>query len=422
MAGNIVYAHKENKPGSKVIEERLPSLGLKDKTKLLRGALNIEYFKDITRPMLYRICSKEGDPAEAVHDLILQTMHEQRHFSKLLSPFFAPPKNLTISVNGIDVIPFGTAAGLDKNGDALAVLGQIFGFQESGTVVLYPRKGNKKPRVAVDEMNFGLYNAQGFPSKGLEYFIDNISEYRRNGGNGIVYASVCGLPLSEKNAVPTAMEEMETLVTKLRPFVDGFVWNPFSPNTAALTKLRHPVIFYKTAQLMTQLAPNKLRLVKMGPYEPEETYNALNLIGKFLDGGGHGIVTTNTKTFPKDRLPEHVREDWGYSSAGRSGEFLREYRMRSIRDTRRAFPDAVIIGTGGISTPHDAYSTFKAGATMIEGYTSYTFLGPCLVTWLMRGISEDLELDGFDNLKQLQMVVKDLAKRNISPRHDLLIY
>jgi dihydroorotate dehydrogenase len=413
----IKTGNETNEP--EVANDRLPSLGLKERLKLLRGTLKMEYFRDVTRPMLYKLCN---DDPEAVHDLVLKTMHEQRHLSKLLAPFFVPPKNLAIKVNGVDVIPFGTAAGLDKNGDALAVLGEIFGFQESGTIVLHPREGNKKPRVAVDEMNFGLYNAQGFPSKGLEYFLNNISEYRKDGGRGVVYASVCGLPVSEKSAIQTAMDEMEILVTKLNPYVEGFVWNPFSPNTAALMKLRHPLIFYETSQLMAQLAPDKLRLVKMGPYEPDETFAAMKLIGKFLDGGGHGAVGPNTKKFLKDQLPEHIGGTWGYPSAGKSGESLRGYRMRFVMDTRVTFPDSTIIANGGISTPDDAYSTFRAGATMVGNYTPNTFLGPSLAAWLMRDVSMELWSNGYDNLKQLQMIVKDMAKRGISPRYERIIY
>ena len=374
---------------------------------VLRKTLDPERFNKVVRPMLYAVC--RNDP-ENVHELVLQTMHASRRFSSMVAPFFAPPKNLTIKINGADVVPFGTSAGMDKNGEALDMFSRMFGFQESGTVVLRPREGNQKPRIATDEKSMDLYNAQGFPSKGIDYFLKNIAEYRENGGKGIVYVSVCGLPSSEKNAVDVAMSEMEEITARLNHFVDGLVWNPFSPNTAALKLLREPEIFYRTSKIMAQWAPNKLRLVKMGPYEPAEKGSNIRLLGRFLDGGGHGMVGPNTKMTPKDQLPEWIRKGWGYGSAGRSGTFLKEYRIRSVSDARMAFPDAVIIGTGGIFT-EDAYPTFIAGANMIAGYTPYAYYGPGLVKPMMGAVSRELMRNGFEDMEELQANIRHIARK-----------
>ena len=87
--------------------------------------------------------------------------------------------------------PFGTAAGMDKNGDALEAFSYVFGFQEIGTVVVHDRPGNDKPRVASDPANEDLYNAQGFPSKGKNYVKEKLHAFRPIIGSApVVYASI----------------------------------------------------------------------------------------------------------------------------------------------------------------------------------------------------------------------------------------
>ena len=185
--------------------KKFPELNLMDKAMLLRGLRNPDYFRNEARPRLYKRC---GNDPEMVHELMLDLLHRDgKKISMLLGPFFAPPKGLSVRINGIDVVPFGTAAGMDKNGDALLVFQQIFGMQEPGTVVLNPREGNKRVRVATLDAELDLVNAQGFPSMGLDYFARNIAEYRRAGGKAKVYVSICGLPVSDGNVIETAMKE-----------------------------------------------------------------------------------------------------------------------------------------------------------------------------------------------------------------------
>ncbi len=380
-------------------------LNLFQKVKMLRGLPNTDYFSHTVRPLLYSLC--RNDP-EAVHELTLELMKSHGTLIQKIVPIFVkPPENLKIKVNGVELIPFGTSAGLDKNGEAFAALEPFFGFQESGTVILKPREGNKRPRVAVLNQHSDILNAQGFPSKGLDYFINNLYSYRKAGGKGVIYVSICGLPLDEKDAIKQATEEMKVLMGTLSNDVQGFVWNPFSPNTAALAVLRNPDVFFQESSLMKAMAPDKLRLVKIGPYEPDEKEKVLKLVAAFMEGGGHGVVTTNTKMIPKERLPERIKDDWGYPSAGRSGTFLKSYRMRSVSDLRSAFPDAVIIATGGISDHNDAYNTFIGGATMVAGYTPYTFRGVGLVQEMMKGVSSGINHAGWGNLSNLQKRVRE---------------
>ncbi len=374
---------------------------------LLRGAIDSEYFNRVARPLLYRICN--NDP-ETVHELMLENLRKHGESIRSLSRFFfRPPENIKITFMGERMLPFGTAAGMDKDGDCLAAFENIFGFQEPGTIVVPQRGGNPRPRVAVLEDEKDILNAQGFPSRGLSNVIPVLYNYRKGGGRAKIYASICGLPVSESNAVETAMSEMKILIGTLKKDVDGFVWNPFSPNTAALKLLRAPIVFKETSKLMAEMAPDKLRLVKIGPYEQAEKNAAMGLVASFLDGGGQGVVTTNTKLIPKEQLPDSIKVSWGYPSAGRSGRFLEPYRFTSVRDIRQEFPQSVIIATGGIYTAASAYYSFLAGANMLEGYTPYTYYGAGLLRKIMKGLSGALKERDM-TLTDLQNEAKTLRK------------
>ena len=55
--------------------------------------------------------------------------------------------------------PVGIAAGFDKNGEAVAGLGDIgFGFVEVGSVTPEPQDGNPKPRVFRLSQDHGVIN------------------------------------------------------------------------------------------------------------------------------------------------------------------------------------------------------------------------------------------------------------------------
>ncbi len=359
-------------------------------------SLRNPWFFRVVRRELYR---RYKDP-ERVHEAALRMMNEYDGVLRKRESEFDFPE-LTITIKGRRMKPFGTAAGLDKNGEALIPLSRIYGFLEPGTVVVNPREGNQRPRVSSDSSRGDLYNAQGFPSEGLGYFLSNIQTYRdgtRDGTQVPIYVSICGLPLSEEKPVEVAMQEMTQLLDDLDPYVDGFVWNPFSPNTAALAALRNPEVFKQHASLVANRAPEKLRLVKMGPYDGDKKEEWMKLAEAWLAGGGDGIVAVNTYMVPKEEVPS---ESWGYPSAGRSGRFLRPYRLRAVKEARQAFPGAIIFATGGIDDGDDAYETLKY-ADAVEGFTPYTFHGLGLLRKIMQGVSRNLRKDGYNSLEELR--------------------
>ena len=360
------------------------------------GLVNPWFFRNFVRPMAYKIV--EGD-AERVHEIALETMAANKDIIRdVASQFYYP--NLKVTFCGKSITPFGTSAGLDKNADALEPLSYIFGFHEFGTVVVNPREGNKRPRVVADAKARIVYNAQGFPQKGLEYTLKKVRKYREDGGKGTLLANICGLP-PEVDKIQIAHQELRQLVSSLEPYVEGLVWNPYSPNTAALKMLRTPEEFKHSAEIITDCAPEKPIFVKMGPYEdcPEEQEPWLKLAHAWTQGGGTGFVAVNTKMVNAEKVP---LKEWGYPSAGKSGKALQDYRRRAISDLRKTFPDAEIIATGGIDSGNEAWDSFSRGANVVAGYTPYIFEGFGLQRNIAREIQNNLSLLNYDTLVEFQ--------------------
>src|SRR4029434_8765442 len=73
----------------------------------------------------------------------------------------------------------GLAAGLDKNGRCIAVLGAMgFGFVEVGTVTPLAQPGNPKPRMFRLTSAQALINRLGFNNDGLQGLTQNVKGSR----------------------------------------------------------------------------------------------------------------------------------------------------------------------------------------------------------------------------------------------------
>jgi len=103
------------------------------------------------------------------------------------------------------------------------------------------------------------------------------------------------------------------------------------------------------------------RWAKLSPNVPDITAIA----GAALEGGAEGLTLTNTLLGLALDI-ETGRPVLGAGGGGLSGAVLHPVAVRAVWECRAAFPDAAIIGAGGVRSGRDAVEFLRAGADAVQ--------------------------------------------------------
>ncbi|NBP75529.1 MAG: quinone-dependent dihydroorotate dehydrogenase, partial [Crocinitomicaceae bacterium] len=168
---------------------------------------------------------------------------------------------------------------------------------------------------------------------------------------------------------------------QLFPYVDYFVVNVSSPNTANLRDLQEKE---PLTALLTELKNrNSLKekpkpiLLKIAPDLTNLQLDDIIEIIRFTKIDG--VIATNT-TIGRDDLITDSKLLMQYGAGGISGKPLAKRSTEVIRylhdNSKGEFP---IIGVGGIHSADDALEKLAAGASLIQLYTGFIYEGPGIV-------------------------------------------
>ena len=281
--------------------------------------------------------------------------------------------------------PVGMAAGFDKNAELVSELSDLgFGFVEIGTVTPRPQDGNPRPRLFRLKADGGLINRMGFNNKGVGPAAERLRYFAKNrGGRQVIVGGNIGKNKDTPNA--DALSDYLSSFRELFDAVDYFVVNVSSPNTPGLRDLqeREPLTKLLTAlqQENGQQAAGNGGLTKpiLLKIAPDLTNGQLDdIIVIVAETGIAGIVATNT-TISRAGLSTNSDTVAQLGAGGVSGLPLRERATEVIRYLHQqsggAFP---IIGVGGIFSAEDAEDKLRAGASLVQVYTSFIYEGPAL--------------------------------------------
>lgn len=272
--------------------------------------------------------------------------------------------------------PIGLAAGFDKNAemvDQLEALG--FGFIEIGTVTPRPQPGNDKPRLFRVKEDQGLMNRMGFNNKGAAVAAAKLKSRKSKilvGGN-----------IGKNKDTPNdqALSDYLICFNELFDVVDYFVVNVSSPNTPGLRDLQEkgPLTeILRELQIRNhQRATPKPIFLKIAP---DLTFSQLDdIIDIVKETGIAGVIATNTTINRKDLKTSKETLD-AIGAGGLSGQPLKYRATEVVRylcdRSENAFP---VIGVGGIASTSDALEKQKAGASLLQIYTSFIYEGPGVV-------------------------------------------
>ncbi|MFC2082829.1 tRNA-dihydrouridine synthase [Candidatus Bipolaricaulota bacterium] len=268
---------------------------------------------------------------------------------------------------------FELAPGLD-----LACLGAV----TTKTITSQPKTGNRQPRLV--DCPSGALNSIGLENPGVDEFALT------------AYHEIETLPLRRiLSLAASSPSEMGTLVTRVSNLAgfDAIELNLSCPNIGgSITGANASAVgeFVSSAVGATSLPV----LVKL----PGDAGNLLESCENALGRGAAGLTLINSV--------RGLRIDWSTGRpflsrvyGGLSGPAILPISLARVYEIRRAFPDAVIIGTGGISDLGSALEMLMAGADFI-GIGFGLMVDPQLPQRLVREISDWLDARGTASVEE----------------------
>jgi dihydroorotate dehydrogenase len=338
--------------------------------------------------------------AENAHRLAVQGLRLMPR-----GPVARDDPRLSVRVFGLNFPnPVGMAAGFDKHGevpDALLRLG--FGFVEIGTVTPRPQAGNPRPRLFRLPSDEGVINRLGFNSEGAPAVLARLAA--RAGSGGLV-----GVNVGANRDSPDRIADYVRLIETFAPVASYFTVNISSPNTPGLRDLQQGRLFDELLARVVDARQRASRNAGLTPLlikiAPDLTLNELDdVVGAARRRRVDGMIVGNTTVL---RPPSLRERGIAKESGGLSGRPLFALSTRMLAETyvrvEGAFP---LVGTGGIDSGETALAKIRAGACLVQLYSSLVFRGLGLV----REIKADLvqALAGSRNVSLPDLVGADAA-------------
>ncbi|MBV8923536.1 quinone-dependent dihydroorotate dehydrogenase, partial [Bradyrhizobium sp.] len=302
------------------------------------------------------------DPEDA-HRLAIQGL-------RLLPPLRLKLDDPKLSVRAFGLNfpnPIGMAAGFDKNAevpDALLRLG--FGFVEIGSVTPRPQEGNPRTRLFRLERDEAVINRMGFNNDGAEAVLRRLAARANLGG-------IVGVNVGANKDSPDRVADYVKLIEMFAPVADYFTVNVSSPNTPGLRNLQQAKML---DELLARVIDARERVRTEAGDSPVLLKIAPDLSLAELDEVVHiarsrrvdGMIVSNTTVARPASLRETNRAK---EQGGLSGRPLFRLSTRMVAETfvrtEAAFP---LIGVGGIDSGGAALTKIRAGASLIQLYSS----------------------------------------------------
>lgn len=271
------------------------------------------------------------------------------------------------------------AAGFDKTGALYPFLSHMgFGFVESGTFTRHAQPGNPKPRLFRIPESRALINRMGFNNPGADGAAREFARQKKGVVRGI------NIGKSKITELDAALEDYLYSLRSLAGYADYIAVNVSSPNTPGLRMLQEKSRLTELLSAVKQESKKGPRplpvFLKIAPdLNQSDLFDAVDAALSLADG----LIVCNT-SIDKSSVPSQASLEGGLSGAPLKQKSLELLRAAALR-TEGKLP---LISVGGIESAQDAVERFKAGATLIQIYTSYVYGGPELPARILRGIDQ----------------------------------
>jgi len=310
----------------------------------------------------------------------------------------AASSRLAVRAMGLDFAnPIGMAAGFDKNARVIHPLARLgFGFVEAGTVTPRPQEGNLRPRMFRLVEDRAVINRMGFNNEGLAAYVPRLAAARPAMARiGVPVGANVGI--NKDGADPE--RDYPALVAAVGPHCDYVVINVSSPNTPGLRDLQSEERLRAILRAVATEVPQRPKLlVKVAPDLSED--GLCRVVDTAVEEGADGLIVSNTTI----RRPPGLHSGNARQAGGLSGAPLKPFAQAALLTVARhaasigASARLVLIGVGGIASGDDILGRIRAGASLVQIYTEFTYAGPAVVPRLRRELLVAMDQQGFANI------------------------
>lgn len=333
------------------------------------------------------------DPEDA-HRMAIQGL-------RLMPPMRARPEEAKLAVRAFGLNfpnPVGMAAGFDKSAeapDALLRLG--FGFVEIGSVTPRPQAGNPRPRLFRLERDEAVINRMGFNNDGARVVLRRLAARAHLGG-------IVGVNIGANKDSDDRVADYVGLIETFAPVASYFTVNVSSPNTPGLRNLQQAS---SLDDLLARVIDARDRVRENAGDTPVLLKVAPDLTLGELDDVVHvarsrridGMIVGNTTLVRPATLREQARAK---EQGGLSGRPLFRLSTRMVAETyvraEGAFP---LVGVGGIDSGGAALTKIRAGASLIQLYSSLVYKGIGLIDSIKADLVSTMLRTGRDSLSEI---------------------
>lgn len=354
-------------------------------------------YKHLVRPLLFRLS------ADYAHELTIQlgtTISRYKPITAIIGSIYeysAPSLEQTIL--GIPFKnPVGLAAGFDKNGTMGPLMQSLgFGFIEVGSVTANPSTGNPKPRSFRLPADESIINRLGLNNDGIQTISKRLKKIDLSIPLGINIAKTHDPKISGQKAI----DDYVTSFKKVKDIGDFITINISCPNTTEGKTFEDPKSLDTLLSALaidkdSMLAPVLVKFsVDLSESQLEE------LISVCENHSISGYVACNTSQ-SRDNLVSSKSTIREMGRGGLSGLAIRNKSTAIISKIRqKSKKNKLIIGVGGIRSGADAVEKLKAGADLLQIYTSMVYEGPSVVKKINKEIEAYLESEGLNHIYEL---------------------
>ncbi|MCS7182112.1 MAG: dihydroorotate dehydrogenase [Thermoanaerobaculum sp.] len=248
-----------------------------------------------------------------------------------------------------------------------------------------PRAGNPTPRIV--ETPAGMINSIGLQNIGVEAFCTQVLPALRQRGATVVV-----------NVFGETEEEYATVVERLEreDGVAAYELNVSCPNVGkgGMEFGHDPSSLDLLVRMLRRLTRRPL-WVKLSPNAP----HLLAVAEAALAAGADALTLVNTfRALAIDAKKRRPAVATGFG--GLSGPAIKPLALRLVWEVHRAFPQAPLVGIGGVLTGEDAVEFLLAGACAVQVGTA-TFRNPAACLEVVQQLQAFCQREGVEDVREL---------------------